>query len=86
MSERMDDMLARYGECVKKKKAAEILDVHPHTVSKMVLDGRLKLACEGTKVDVRSIADYLERPAQMNEIARLRKRREKAGIKCRFSV
>ena len=40
----------------------------------MLRDGRLRTACEGKMVDVRSIAEYLERPQARASRARYAKR------------
>ena len=48
------EMVTRYGECVSRDKAAEILGVTPKTISEMQRDGRL-----GAGVSVRLIARYL---------------------------
>ncbi len=43
-----------------KSQAARIISCSPTTITAMLEDGRLKSACEGTRVDVRSLADYIE--------------------------
>ena len=83
---RLDDMLERYGEAATYTKAARIIGRSAQTVKHMLADGRLRHACEGTMVDVRSIAEYIERPKQIDFEVRLAKRREKAGIECEWSV
>lgn len=83
---RLDDMLERYGEACTKTRAAHILGRSLRTVCDMVQDGRLEAACGGTMVDVRSIAAYIEMPAQKDADARLAKRRKKDGVICRYSV
>lgn len=63
----MDDSLMRtekelvdmYGKYVDKSTAARILGVTRATVYAMLKDGRIKGACEGKRVDVRSIARYM---------------------------
>lgn len=70
---RMDDMLDRYGEVVKKTQAARILGCSAAKITAMLRDGRLETACGGTMVDVRSIAAYIETPAEADRLARLRK-------------
>lgn len=65
----------QYGEACKKIVAAHILGVSAGTVATMLRDGRLKPVCEGKMVCVRSIARYMERPAQLNFEASIRKRR-----------
>lgn len=68
MSDRMSDMLERYGECCTQAKAAHIMGKSPRTIFRMLEDGRLRRI--GTDVDVRSIAMYLENPFQNNFVAR----------------
>ena len=83
---RMDDMLERWGECVKQTEAAHILGRSTKTISTMIKDGRLRMVCGGSMVDVRSIAEYFEQPAEKDEQARLKRRFERTGISCRFHV
>lgn len=59
---RLNDMLDRYGECVSKAEAARILHRTQVTITNMLKDGRLRRACRGTMVDVRSIAEYIDAP------------------------
>ena len=56
---RYEDMVRLYGEVCRQMVAAKILDVSRATIYRMCLDGRLRTACEGTRVDVRSICDYI---------------------------
>lgn len=70
---RMNDMLERYGEVCKRTVAAKILGCSVGKIRAMLEDGRLALACGGEMVDVRSIAAYIERPRQIDELARQRK-------------
>lgn len=74
---RLDDMLDRYGEAVTRTKAAFILGVCDETVRRMIGDGRLATVCEGTRVDVRSIAQYLEAPAKADFEAKQRRQGRK---------
>ena len=68
---REERMVALYGEACQKKTAAKILDCKaPSTISAMLADGRLKSACEGERVDVRSIAAYIENRPMANQKAR----------------
>ena len=53
------ELVDRYGEHVDKSTAARILGVSRATVYMMLKDGRIKGACEGKRVDVRSIARYM---------------------------
>lgn len=61
---REEALVERYGECVDKTVASKLLGVSRATVYKMLADGRIMGACEGRRVDVRSIARYLSRPSQ----------------------
>ena len=70
---RLDDMLVRYGECCTQMKAAHILGKSVRTIFRMMEDGRLRRI--GTDVDVRSIAQYLEKPRQADFSARAQKKR-----------
>ena len=62
-----DDLLAHeekelidvHGKYVDKTTAAQILGVTRATVYAMLADGRIEGACEGKRVDVRSIARYI---------------------------
>ena len=56
-----DELVAKYGEFVDKSAAARILGVTRATIYAMIADGRVNSACEGTRVSVRSIANYIAR-------------------------
>jgi hypothetical protein len=70
---REESMARMYGEVCSKAQAARILGCSPATIALMIDDGRLEDACEGRKVDVRSIARYIQRPREMDFEARQRK-------------
>lgn len=70
---RLDDMLTRYGECVTVAAAARIMGRSRKTVQRMLDDGRIRWACAGTMVDVRSMAEYIESPVQADRSARAAK-------------
>ena len=70
---REDAMVAMHGEAVTFKRAAELLNVTPKTISNMVADGRLQGA--DRLVSVRSIADWM---VQGSPNAHLHKRRKEA--------
>ena len=57
-NERMNDMLERYGEICTQKEAARLLSVQPRSIHRMMEQGRLRRV--GHRVDVRSIAEYIE--------------------------
>ena len=61
-SARENALVEQYGEAVDKTLAARILGVTRATVYAMLADGRITGACEGRRVDVRSIARYLSSP------------------------
>lgn len=78
--ERMNDMLERYGEVCKRTIAARILGCSAYKVRDMLADGRLKEACGGSMVDVRSIAAYICKPKRADELARQRKMGRKWAV------
>ena len=65
---RLNDMLERYGEVCTQKAAGKILNVVPRTISRMMVEGRLRRVGRG--VDVRSIFEYIENPRQANFTAK----------------
>lgn len=86
METREDAMARMYGEVVTKAAAARILNCAPRTVTAMLDDGRLAYACAGEKVDVRSIARYIEAPRKADAAARQAKMCAKYGVEPRFAV
>lgn len=54
-----EELVAQHGEYVDKTLAARILGVTRATVYAMLADGRISGACEGRRVDVRSIGRYM---------------------------
>lgn len=60
---RLDDMLNRYGEVCTQKTAGKILNVVPRTIARMMEEGRLRRVARG--VDVRSIYEYIENPGKV---------------------
>ena len=56
---RTDLFVQRYGETVNKMHAGLILGVTYQTIFRMLADGRIRAACGGRRVDVRSIAEYI---------------------------
>ena len=75
--ERAELMVKCHGEVCKKSDAARILSMNPRTITAMLEDGRLQAACEGTRVDVRSIARYIATPAQVEEEGRIERLKRK---------
>lgn len=66
-------MVLLHGEVCGKREAGKILGCSASRINSMIADGRLDAACEGKKVDVRSIARYIAAPAKEDEAARIRR-------------
>ena len=79
--DRVTVLVAEHGECVTQAKAARILDRHPSSIAMMLKDGRLTRAGDN-RVDVRSIAAYLDNPKQNDFKARIA--RQNGGKAPRF--
>lgn len=79
IDEREALMVKAYGEVCKKVDAARILGRNIGTINAMLTDGRLEAACEGTRVDVRSIARYIAAPAKIEENARITRIKRRNG-------
>ena len=77
--ERADLMVRAYGEVCKRSDAARLLNVDSRTINAMLSDGRLDWACQGTRVDVRSIARFIAAPAEAEENARIERLKRRAG-------
>lgn len=83
--DRETQMVLLYGEAVEQRVAAKILGRSRGTILNMLRDGRLRSACDGSMVDVRSIAAYVEAPQRADMQARERKHAGKAASQ-RFKV
>ena len=81
---RGESMARMYGEVCNKSQAARILNCSTAKITDMLGDGRLLPACQGEKVDVRSIAAYIESPEERDYEARRRK--EMAKNNCKWAV
>ncbi len=57
---RAEAMVEKYGEACTMQEACTILKVSRPTLYRMQQDGRIKTASQGTRIDVRSIAAYME--------------------------
>ena len=73
INDRTQIMVQLYGECCTRKTAAHILSCCPAKIRRLLKDGVIHAACAGQMVDVRSIAIYLQSPAEADEAARIRK-------------
>jgi excisionase family DNA binding protein len=80
LSSREDDLVLRFGEYVDKTAAAEILGVTRATIYAMLADGRIESACAGRRVDVRSIARYMNRSGSVRRRGRKTKQEEAAKV------
>lgn len=73
-NEREEYMIEKYGECVTRAKAAQIISRSANTVYHMIKDGRLDTVCGGEMVCVHSIARYINTPEIADSEARARKK------------
>ena len=80
-NERLEDMLDRYGEVCKRTVAAKVLGVSAPTITQMLKDGRIRTACAGAMVDVRSIAEYVMAPEEKEEAARIERIKQRRGTR-----
>ena len=80
LRERENLLVAQHGEVTTISNAARVLSRARNTVMKMLQDGRLDYACEGTRVDVRSIARYIMAPKQEDYAARQRREGHKWAV------
>lgn len=78
--DREEYMVDKYGECVTKTKAGQILGRTAGTISEMIRDGRLESVCGGRMVCVHSIAKYMEKPKEENFKARQRRAGRKWAV------
>jgi len=67
-------MVEKYGEACTKTTAAKLISCSTQTIGAMLKDGRILAACGGSRVDVRSLADYIENRGEKNREARMTKR------------
>lgn len=81
---RAESMVRLYGEACSKRQAARIIHCCADRITAMLKDGRLDAACQGTRVDVRSIARYIAAPRQ--EDFEAKKRRVKMKYDSGFAV
>jgi hypothetical protein len=73
LREREDLLVAQHGEVTTVSNTARVLSRARNTVVQMLKDGRLDYACEGTMVDVRSIARYIMAPKDADFKAKVRR-------------
>lgn len=72
-------MALLYGEACPKAQAAKLLNVTTRTVHQMIADGRVLAACNGERVDVRSLARYIENRGALDHEARMAKKRRRTA-------
>ena len=74
MLDRHTAMVQKYGEACTKTTAGRIISCSVQTINAMLADGRILAACGGQRVDVRSLADYIENRGEKDQKARQSKR------------
>lgn len=72
-------MTLLYGEACTKATAAKLINVTGRTICQMVHDGRIQAACGGERVDVRSLADYIEHRGERDHEARMERKRRRSA-------
>ena len=77
--DRRTAMALLYGEACPKATAAKLLNVTGRTICEMTRDGRLKAACGGERIDVRSLADYIEDRGIRDHEARIERKRRRSA-------
>lgn len=67
-------MVERLGEACSKTTAAKEIECSTQTINRLLETGRLQPACEGKRIDVRSLCEYIERRAEIDHEVRMRKK------------
>ena len=80
LARKEEALVAQYGEYVDKTATAKILGVTRATVYAMLADGRILGACEGRRVDVRSIYEYIVNPRKANFESRVKAAHPRSNI------
>ena len=75
---RLNDMLERYGEVCTQKMAAKILNLGQRTIFRMLEEGRLRRVDH--RVDVRSICEYIENPKKARFNAEQEQNRPRTAV------
>jgi len=73
-------MVEKYGEACTKTTASKIISCSTQTITAMLKDGRILPACGGERVDVRSLADYIENRGERDSAARMTRRGHKKYV------
>lgn len=76
--DRQTAMVERWGEACTKKQAMEALNVSAPTLWRMLEDGRIRATADGLRVDVRSMADYIDNREEEDWLARVRAKERRA--------
>lgn len=58
---RIHDMVDKHGEVCSKAKAEKLLHCGAEKLDEYIRMGKIRTACEGVFIDVRSIAEFMER-------------------------
>lgn len=80
VTDRHAAMVEKHGEACTKTTASRIISCGVPTINAMLKDGRLLPACGGDRVDVRSLADYIENRGEMDRAARMARRGHKKYV------
>lgn len=83
---REKEMVAKYGEVVNRTNAGKILGMNASTINKLLDDGILMWACAGTRVDVRSIARFIDTPPAATKEYRRQLNAVKKGTANRWGI
>ena len=59
-ADRAAAMVERYGEACTINQACQAMNVSRTTLYRMTTDGRVRMTCDGKRVDVRSMAAYMD--------------------------
>lgn len=80
LRDREAEMVEQMGEACAFRTAARTISVGMDKLQTMLMDGRLRFACGKTRVDVRSLARYIEHGNEMDEQAAYNRRVKRQGF------
>ena len=73
MESRMEDLRCLYVETVTVADAARIIGMSRNSMYALLRRGKISRACGGKRIDVRSVARYIDEPAVTNHRVRVEK-------------
>lgn len=79
-------MVKEHGEVVNRTEAGKILGMNAVTINRLLNEGVLMWACAGTRVDVRSIARFIDTPPEIVKEYRRQKRMAANGTANRWGI